>query len=95
MRAACEHNDAAAAHRFLLQWAELRFPESAPHRLGVLADRLPAAAAAELAALEAHVYGVGGAQWSGQGLAAALKGIDSVTRPSDSDASEPLMPLYR
>ena len=79
----------------LLQWAELRFADLAPQSLGALAEKLPPAAAAEVAELEAHVYGVGGAKWNGQGLVAALKGIDSVAKDRSDETPDPLMPLYR
>ena len=95
LRAACDHSDAAAAHGLLLQWAELRFPESPPQSLGALADRLPPAVAEEIAVLEASVYGAGSEEWSGKGLAAALKGVDAVARESSKDKSDPLLPLYR
>ncbi len=95
LRAACEENDAAAAHGLLLQWAELRFPESPPQTLGVLAERLPSAVAAEIAVLEASVYGAGAEEWNGEGLAAALKGVDTVAREHSKDKSDPLLPLYR
>ncbi len=95
LRAACEENDAAAAHGLLLQWAELRFPESPPQSLGVLADRLPPAVAAEIAVLEASVYGAGAEQWDGKGLAAALKRVDAVARANPKDKADPLLPLYR
>lgn len=95
LRAACEENDAAAAHGLLLQWAELRFPESPPQSLGVLADQLPPAVAVEIAVLEASVYGAGAEEWNGKGLAAALKGIDAVARESSRDKPDPLLPLYR
>ena len=95
LRAACEDNDAAAAHSLLLQWAELRFPESPPQSLGALADRLPPAVAAEIATLEASVYGAGADEWNGKGLAAALKGVDAVARESSKGQPDPLLPLYR
>ena len=95
LRAACEENDAAAAHGLLLQWAELRFSESPPQTLGVLAARLPSAVAAEIAVLEASVYGAGAEEWNGEGLAAALKGVDTVAREHSKDRSDPLLPLYR
>ena len=95
LRAACEENDAAAAHGLLLQWAELRFPESPPQSLGVLAGRLPPAIAAEIAVLEACVYGTGAEDFNGKGLAAALKGVDAVARAGSNDKPDPLLPLYR
>lgn len=94
LRAACDRNDAASARGVLLEWGALRFPDSPPHSLGMLAAKLPEAAASEIERLEKHLYGAAKVSWDGGALHAALARVDSVERP-EKRPSDPLTPLYR
>jgi len=95
LRAASARNDADEVHRLLILWAELRFPESPPQSLGVLAEKLPEAVAAEILRLESHLYGRERERWNGQALRELLAQIDSVSRPGTDRDSDALRPLYR
>ena len=93
--AACAANDADAARRALLAWAEVRF-DAPPRSLGALASELPDPAAHEILALEAHIYGAVPGRWDGRALKAALAEIDAAHgRAATPHKDEPLMPLYR
>jgi hypothetical protein len=93
--AACVAGDPDAARRTLLAWAEVRFSAS-PRSLGALASELPASAAHEVLALEAHIYGAAPGRWDGRALAAALADLDAAHgRAATTGKPEPLMPLYR
>ena len=95
LRAACERNDAALAHRLLIQWAALRFPDSPPQSLGILAELLPDRLAAEVYRLESYLYGSDGEPWSGKPLAVAMAGVEAVKRNRSEGETDPLLPLYR
>jgi BatD DUF11 like domain len=95
LRAACRNDDAEAAQSSLMDWAALRLDDDPPQSLGALADKLPDTAAREVLRLEAHLYGRDGEAWDGRALAAALSGIDSVSRKRSSGDEDPLLPLYR
>lgn len=95
LRAACGVHDSAAAHRLLLEWAALRFPDDPPTSLGMLADKLPDDLAAAVAGLEGHLYGRSADGWRGDGLAASLAKIDSVSQTQARGDKDPLLPLYR
>lgn len=95
LRAACAADDAAGTRDLLLEWAKLQFPAAPPGNLGSLRELLPEALAAEVAELEARLYGPRGEPWSGERLAALLEDLASV-RPSAAEAGkDPLLPLYR
>ncbi len=79
----------------MLKWAELQFGDDPPASLGALGEKLSGPIADEVAALEAHLYGRGGAEWDGARLAGLLKSIDSVARTASEDGQDPLVPLYR
>jgi hypothetical protein len=67
-----------------------------PRSLGALASELPATAAHEILALEAHIYGAAPGRWDGRALAAALADLDAAHgRATGAGKQEPLMPLYR
>jgi hypothetical protein len=94
--AACAAGDADGARRALLGWAEVRFSTTPPRSLGALASELPPTAAAEVLALEAHIYGATPGRWDGRALAAALGELDAAHgRAATAGKEEPLMPLYR
>lgn len=95
LRAACGVNDAARAQHLLLEWARLQFTDSPPTSLGALAERLPGDLGAEVASLEAHLYGRGDGAWSGGRLRELLGEINAVSRSAGSPDSDPLVPLYR
>lgn len=95
LRAACKDGDADSAQSLLMEWAALRFDDEPPQSLGALGDRLPETAAREVRRLEAHLYGRGSGAWDGRALAAALSGIDSVSRKRAGGDDDPLLPLYR
>jgi hypothetical protein len=92
---ACSVNDPAAARNALLQYAEARAPQNPPRSLGALAALLPASAAREVLALEAHIYGAAPGAWRGEGLKALLGELESAAAPPERAADEPLLPLYR
>ncbi len=94
-RAACRAADAAEAHRLLLEWAALEFPDTRPATLGALASMLPEPLGAEVRELEAHLYGPQPQPWNGARLADALADVDSLRPHSDAGRDGPLSPLYR
>jgi hypothetical protein len=96
LQSACAVSDPAAARTALLRFAELRFAASPPRSLGALAALLPAEAAREVLALEAHIYGAAaGGTWRGDGLEAVLAELQNAGSAPDQAPSEPLLPLYR
>jgi hypothetical protein len=95
VEAACAANDADAARRGLLEWAEARFPAAPPRSLGALASELNGAAAREVLDLEAHIYGAAPGQWEGRALRTALADLDASRNSGNLEKEEPLLPLYR
>jgi hypothetical protein len=95
LESACAVGDPGAAQRALLAFAEARFPNEPPRSLGALAAALPAAAAREVLALEAHIYGAAAGAWRGDGLKAALPEIERFGTAPDRATPDPLLPLYR
>jgi hypothetical protein len=95
LEGACVVGDPGAAQRVLLAFAEARFPNEPPRSLGALAAALPAAAAREVLALEAHIYGAAAGAWRGDGLKAALPEIERFGTAPDRATPDPLLPLYR
>jgi hypothetical protein len=95
LREACRAQAAVEARRLLLEWAALRFDAAPPLSLGALAERLPPAVAAEIAKLEASLYGPQAGIWDGHGLENALRLLDTVARPDARAAKDDLLPLYR
>jgi hypothetical protein len=95
LASSCAVNDAHAARDHLLRFAAVRFAPNAPRSLGALAALLPEPAAAEVLALEAHIYGAAsGGAWRGEELKAALESLERAA-PPQRVAGEPLLPLYR
>jgi hypothetical protein len=95
LQAACRANDPQRSRELLLAWSGRQFADDPPASLGVLAGRLSGPLAAEVAALEAALYGRGGSEWRGQRLAELLQQTQSVVRRGGSDDEDPLVPLYR
>jgi hypothetical protein len=95
LESACAVGDPAAARNALLAYGETRFPEQLPRSLGALAALLPAVAAREVLALEAHIYGADNQAWRGDGLKAAIPELEKAGVTSDKPPADPLMPLYR
>lgn len=95
LRAACAVDDPARAQQLLLEWARLQFSESPPTSLGSLADRIAGPLGEEIEALEAHLYGRGDRQWSGDRLGRLLREVNAVTRQGTETGADPLVPLYR
>ncbi|HEX5045895.1 MAG TPA: BatD family protein [Gammaproteobacteria bacterium] len=93
--AACRTNDADAARRALLLWAEQRFPDSPPRSLGALAAALPEAPAREVLDLEAHLYGAAPGDWDGGGLRGVLRAFETDSGAGAAVKEDPLLPLYR
>lgn len=95
LASACAVNDAHAARDHLLRYAAARFAPNPPRSLGALAALLPEPAAAEVLALEAHIYGTASdAAWRGDELKVALESLERAA-PPERVADDPLMPLYR
>jgi hypothetical protein len=95
MESACAVGDPAAAQRALLAFAEARFPNDPPRSLGALAAALPEAAAREVLALEAHIYGAAVGTWRADGLKAVLAEIERFGTAENRATPDPLLPLYR
>ncbi len=95
LESACAVGDPAAARNALLAYGETRFAEQPPRSLGALAALLPADAAREVLALEAHIYGAEPKAWRGDGLRAVLAQLEEAGGTSDRPPADPLMPLYR
>jgi len=93
--AACRANDADAARRALLLWAEQRFPDSPPRSLGALAAALPDEPGREVLDLEAHLYGAAHGAWDGSGLRGLLRAFDADSGAGAAIKEDPLLPLYR
>lgn len=91
-RAACSRNDALAARRHLLGWAEGAWG-SAPAGLQALAAALGDASPAATLVRELERACYGGGEWHGQPLAAALRELPLPSRPSTQRRSG-LGPLY-
>ena len=95
LASACAVSDPAAARTALLAYAEARFAPSPPRSLGALAAFLPAPLAAEVLALEAHIYGAAAGAWRGEGLEALLGDLESGAAAPEPGPADPLLPLYR
>ena len=96
VRRACSEHDAALTRARLLEWGQLRFPDSPPGTLGALGRRLTPEIAAALTGLESALYGRSPETWCGDDLQAALASLDAVTSAAKTRAKEEaLVPLYR
>jgi hypothetical protein len=95
LRAACLADDAPRVRDLLLEWAKQSLAPNPPTSLGALRERLPEPFAAEVGALEQHLYGRHGRIWSGRALAALVATLDSVKLKPERDEPDPLAPLYR
>jgi len=95
VQAACGANDADAARRALLDWADARFPAAPPRSLGALAAELDGSVAQEILDLEAHIYGATQGRWEGRSLGSALAALESARGSGNTEKDEPLLPLYR
>ena len=84
LETACAANDADAARRALLKWAERRFAAAPPRSLGSLAALLPEPVAREVLDLEAHLYGAVPGGWDGDGLRAVVPELEAA-RGRDDD----------
>ena len=92
---ACAVNDADAARRALLAFAEARYGASGPRSLGALAAMLPEAIGREVLALEAHLYGAAPGEWDGDALRATVPELEKLDSTGQRRKDEPLLPLYR
>jgi len=93
LETACQHNDAQAAARALLQWADASWSNESLHNLGALAQRL-VSGKEEIRGLERALYAADAANWQGDALWQVFsKGLEVVTRESPVRA-EGLSPLY-
>ena len=92
-RDACRADDAPAARRQLLAWAQAHWPQNPPAGLNALAARLDDAQQKQLLqALDRAVYA--GASWQGAALERALKALPGES-PSAGEPSKPqLAGLY-
>ena len=97
LRTACETNDARAAAKALLTWAEASWQGEAPHNLGNLAARL-AEGAGQVRELERSLYAPTSGSWDGDALWQALQGGLRHTgnaAPGKGDVLPPLYPTRR
>jgi len=95
LRAACAVDDASRVQHLLLQWAKLQYGEAAPASLGALAEMQGDSLAAEIAGLEAHLYGDSDELWRGERLLALLAELNTVNRGGKRASDDALVPLYR
>ncbi len=92
-RKAALDGDGAGVRRAMLEWGRLQWPDDAPRSIGVLAGRVSAPLADELARLSRAAYGPSGEGWDGQALAKSLRSF-AVLDDKDTDAGrDPLPPL--
>jgi hypothetical protein len=95
LRAACLADDAPRVRDLLLEWAKQQLAPNPPASLGALRECLPEPFAAEVGALEQHLYGRHDQIWSGRALAAVVESLDSVKSEPEKGEHDPLAPLYR
>lgn len=93
LETACQHNDAQAAARALLQWVDASWPNESLHNLGALAQRL-VTGKEEIRGLERALYAADAANWQGEALWQVFnKGLEIVTSEA-AVRQEGLSPLY-
>lgn len=94
LEAACRRNDAPAASRALLALAARTWPDVPPRNLADLASRLRDGAA-EVRALDQHLYGADASIWPADALWTAVRHGLTVRAPQASgDTTDVLPPLY-
>jgi hypothetical protein len=93
LRTACEANDARAAEKALLAWADASWQGEAPRNLGNLAARL-AEGADQVRELEQSLYAPTSGGWDGDALWQALQGGLRSTGSADPGKGDVLAPLY-
>jgi hypothetical protein len=93
LRAACDANDARAATKALLSWAEVAWHGEAPRNLATLAARL-VQGADQVRELERSLYAPTAAGWDGAALWLALQGGLQDTGADEPSKGEVLEPLY-
>jgi len=101
LHAACTGNDAAAAARALIAWAQAVWPAAAPANLSGIAALLEAEggarqreAAEQVRMLERRLYAPGGGPWDGEPLWRALKDGLGGGDHARSEREDDLAPLY-
>lgn len=94
LRLACEANDAPAAAKALLDWADTTWPGDAPRNLGSLHTRLPRGAD-RVRELERALYAPAtSGHWNGAALWRALRGGMSDAPIGEQGQAGTLEPLY-
>lgn len=92
-REACRANDAPAARRHLLAWAQAHWPQDPPAGLNALSARFDDAQHKQLLqALDRAVYT--GASWQGEALENALKSLPGESSSAAAAAKSQLAELY-
>jgi hypothetical protein len=104
VRSACDGNDAGAAARALLAWAQALWSDDPPANLSAVAARIgqeagpgSALAAEQVRLLERHLYAPDAGPWDGEALWLVVKNglaAGSATARSGQDDLAPLYP-YR
>ncbi|MEL6868196.1 MAG: BatD family protein [Pseudomonadota bacterium] len=94
VRAACDRNDAQAAHAALIAWARHYWPDQPTRTLGDIAARVERAEAAPIRALDRCRYRGDGDAWNGRELAAALSRLHRPGAQTRTSATHQLPPLF-
>lgn len=92
-RKAALEGDGAGVRQAMLEWGRLQWPDDAPRSIGVLASRVSAPLAEELARLSRAAYGPDGAGWDGDALAKSLRSFSVLDDRNTDAARDPLPPL--
>lgn len=90
---ACDNNDKHAAAKYLLQWAQLTWPDATINNLGALAARVANGKEAILA-LERSLYASDAQQWDGQALKEQIMQGMQLAKDQAPAQQEGLAPLY-
>ncbi len=96
LKAACEQQNLSALRNALQQWGEQQFAQSQGMTLQQLSERLPAALAQDIRALDAVLYGAKGKALDCHKI---VQGVEQFMRQQQQSSlaakSVPLEPLYR
>jgi hypothetical protein len=95
LRAACEARDARGARESLIDWGRATWPAAPPRSAAEIATRLgDVAAAAEIARLDAALFGRATAPWDGRALHAAIAAARVPRAGHEPTERGVLPPLY-
>lgn len=96
LRQACNQNDAHAANKALLAWANALWPDIAIRNLGDILHRVePGTFSHALTELQQCLYAANAQQWQGQALWDAFKHVKSIKTHKCGKSTSALPPLYQ